>query len=154
MTKKKLYVVLNIKKEVAVANDFLLIGCDGIYEGDIFSFETAIKWVSEKLKETEDLAKITAELLEECLARGSRDNMSAMIIQFKDGTSYELPDEYIPGPYYEGPRHSEFQKAYKQFAENHGVSLEKSFELYSQKSTNTPNSNTTQTSQVTDNSEN
>lgn len=126
--KKEVICCPEYKSSIAVANDFLLIGCDGIYEGDIFTFESAIKWVSEKLKETDDLAKITAELLDECLSRGSRDNMSAMIIQLKDGSSYEQPDEYIPGPYYEGPRHSEFQKAYKQFCENHGVSLEQSFE--------------------------
>jgi len=113
-------------------NDFIFIACDGIYEGDIFSVDSVIKWITDKLNQTDDLAKITADLLEECVMRGSRDNMSAMIIQLKDGTDYNRENEYIPGPYHEGPRHQEFQDAYKLFAEHCGYSLEESRQKFSQ----------------------
>jgi len=94
-------------------NDFLILACDGIYEGDIFTREGVIEWIAQKLKQTDDLAVIVADLLDECKDRGSRDNMSAMIIQFKDGTDYHSDDEYVPGPYYLGSRHSKFQEAYR-----------------------------------------
>jgi len=112
-------------------DDFLLIGCDGIYEGDIFSVESVIKYVSDKLENSNDLAQIAADLLDECLERGSKDNMSAMIIQFKDGKDYQKVDEFVPGPFHEGPRHHEFQEAYQNFALHYGnMNVEESKKLY------------------------
>jgi len=111
-------------------NDFLLLACDGIYEGDIFTREGVIEWIAQKLKQTDDLAVIVADLLDECKDRGSRDNMSAMIIQFKDGTDYHSDDEYVPGPYYLGSRHSKFQEAYRKFAEKSGLTSDQSRDLY------------------------
>jgi protein phosphatase len=112
-------------------DDFLLIGCDGIYEGDIFTVESVIKYVADKLEKSDDLAQIAAELLEECLERGSKDNMSAMIIQFKDGKDYDKADEFVPGPYHEGPRHHEFQEAYTNFAKHYGnLNVEDARKLY------------------------
>jgi len=110
--------------------DFLFIACDGIYEGDIFTRESVVEWISDKLKETNDIAQVMAELLDECVVRGSRDNMSAMLVQFKDGTDYEKPDEYVPGQYHEGPRHQKFQEAYKMFAEKYNCSLEESIKKF------------------------
>jgi len=118
-----------IEKEVT-SDDFLFIACDGIFEGDIFTRESVVEWITEKLKQTDDIAQVMAELLDECVLRGSRDNMSAMLIQFKDGTDYEKPDEYIPGPYYEGQKHQKFQDAYRQFAEKAGFTMEDSFKKY------------------------
>jgi len=119
------YVVKEVKSD-----DFLFIACDGIYEGDIFTRDSVIEWIKEKLKQTNDTAQIMAELLDECVYRGSRDNMSAMLIQFKDGTEYDQHDQYIPGPFYEGNKHQKFQDAYRIFAEKSGISLEESFKMY------------------------
>jgi protein phosphatase len=111
--------------------DFLFLGCDGIYEGDIFTVESVIQYISEKLEKTDDLAQVCADLLEECLQRGSKDNMSAMIVQFKDGRDYDRADEYCPGPFHEGPRHQEFQEAYQSFAKSYGnLSIEESRKLF------------------------
>jgi protein phosphatase len=112
------------------SKDFLFIACDGIYEGDIFTRESVVEWITNKMKETEDLAMIMADLLDECLLRGSRDNMSAMLIQFKDGRDYDKEDEYIPGPYFEGQKHGKFQDAYQQFAEKGGLTVEESRKKY------------------------
>jgi serine/threonine protein phosphatase PrpC len=119
-----------ITEEGVGENDFLILACDGIYEADIFTREQLVEWVAQKLKVTDDLALIVADLLDECKDRGSRDNMSAMIIQFTDGTSYHRDDEYVPGPYCVSSRHSKFQEAYKKFAEKAGVSVEQSRELF------------------------
>jgi len=112
------------------SEDFLFIACDGIFEGDIFTRESVVEWITEKLKKTDDIAMIMAELLDECVLRGSRDNMSAMLIQFKDGTDFDKPDEYIPGPFFEGQKHQKFQDAYKQFAEKAGFTVDDSRKKY------------------------
>jgi len=115
---------------VVGSDEFLFIGCDGIYESDIFTFDSVVKWIYTKLEQTDDLAKICADLLDECLLRGSRDNMSAMIVQLKDGLSYNREDEFIPGPYHEGPRHNEFQEAYKNFAEYAGYTTDEARNIF------------------------
>jgi len=119
--------------EEATKDDFLFLACDGIYEGDVFSRESVIKWVADKLAETDDLAIICASVLDECLKRGSRDNMSAMIIQFVDGTSYHREDtEYLPGPWYAEEGDTKFQEAYIKDAKDSGYSLQDALKLLKQ----------------------
>jgi len=124
------------KEENLSRGEFLLIACDGIYEGDIFTVESVHEWVEKKLKETNDLAVVSAQLLDECLARGSRDNMSAVLIQFTDGIEYEQPDEFVPGPYHENPRNADHQEAYKLFAEGFGITVEESKRKYEERLSN------------------
>jgi len=119
-----------ITKE-ACSDDFLFLACDGIYESDVFSRETVIKFISDQLKQTDDIAKICAEVLEECLKRGSRDNMSAMIVQFVDGTAYEKEKEYVPGPYFTQDNDSKFQEAYQKDALESGYTLEQALKKLS-----------------------
>lgn len=117
----------------ATKDDFLFLACDGIYEGDVFTRESVIKWIEEKMRETNDIALICAQVLDECLRRGSRDNMSAMIIQFLDGTSYDSPEnEYVPGPWHAEEGDSKFQEAYIKDAQEAGFSLEQALNLLKQ----------------------
>jgi len=96
----------------ATSADFLFMACDGIYEADIFDRQNVIDWIAKKMETTDDLAQICAELLDECLERGSHDNMSAMIIQFTDGTNYKKETEYVPGPWHDSDQDKKFQTAY------------------------------------------
>jgi len=128
--KQQVIVVPDYSVTEVTSEDFLFIACDGIFEGDIFTRESVVEWITNKLKETDDLAMVMADLLEVCLLRGSRDNMSAMLVQFKDGRDYDRGDEYIPGPYYEGQKLGKFQDAYKQFAEKGGFTVEESRKKY------------------------
>jgi len=119
--------------EDATKEDFLFLACDGIYEGDVFSRESVIKWVSDKLAETDDIALVCAQVLDECLKRGSRDNMSAMIIQFFDGTSYHRDDlNYVPGPWHAEEGDNKFQEAYIKDAKDAGFSLQDALNLLKQ----------------------
>lgn len=114
----------------ATDKDFLLLCCDGIYEADIFDRQDVIDWVGRRLATTDDTAKVCADLLDECLSRGSHDNMSAMIVQFKDGSTYHRDNaEYIPGPWYAGDKDAKFQTAYVADAKAAGYSLEEAQEL-------------------------
>jgi len=106
-------------------NDFLLLCCDGIYEADIFERQDLIDWVAKRLETTDDTAKVCADLLDECLHRGSHDNMSAMIVQLKDGRAYNAEKlEYIPGPWHDSEKDAKFQAAYAKDALEAGYTLE------------------------------
>eukprot|EP01130_Rhizamoeba_saxonica_P016597 TRINITY_DN76_c0_g1_i1.p1 TRINITY_DN76_c0_g1~~TRINITY_DN76_c0_g1_i1.p1 ORF type:complete len:349 (+),score=85.92 TRINITY_DN76_c0_g1_i1:51-1097(+) len=118
-------------QDVATGDDWVLLACDGIYEADVFTRESVVAYIEKQLKETDDLAVICSRLLDECLERGSKDNMSAILLQFQDGTDYSVDEvEYVPGPYYEGYQNSTFQEAYRQYAEANGFSVASSRELY------------------------
>jgi len=80
--KQQVSCIPEYQTEIVTSNDFLFIACDGIYEGDIFTPESIVQYISDKLQHSDDLAQITSDVLDECVARGSKDNMSAMIIQF------------------------------------------------------------------------
>jgi len=108
--------------------DFLFLACDGIYEGDVFSRESVIKYISDQLSQTDDIAFICANVLDECLKRGSRDNMSAMIVQFVDGSIYGKDTEYLPGPYFSGENDSKFQEAYTKDAQAAGFTIEQALQ--------------------------
>jgi serine/threonine protein phosphatase PrpC len=113
----------------ATSNDYLFLACDGIYEGDVFTRELVIKYISDQLKQTDDLAVVCANVLDECLKRGSRDNMSAMIIQFAEGTNYARTTDYIPGPYFNEENDGKFQEAYAKDAQAAGFTLEQALQL-------------------------
>jgi len=118
--------------EVATKDDFLFLACDGIYEGDVFHRDDVIKFIADQLKHTDDLASICAAVLDECLKRGSRDNMTAMIVQFVDGTSYVREPEYIPGVYYSSETDAKFQEAYAKDAQAAGYTLEQALQKRTQ----------------------
>jgi len=127
---RKVCAVPDIIVEHAKAGDFLFIACDGIYESDVFTRESVIEFIAGKLKQTDDLALISAAVLDACLNRGSKDNMTAVIIQFMDGSAYDKPkDEYVPGPYYANKDGKKFQEAYKADAEANGYTLEEALRL-------------------------
>ncbi|KAI9905813.1 hypothetical protein PsorP6_013892 [Peronosclerospora sorghi] len=63
------------------ADEFLVLCCDGIF--DVMSNDQLRKFIRGKLKSGVKNSKEIAEmLLDECLAKGSRDNMSAVIVLF------------------------------------------------------------------------
>ncbi|CAI5742410.1 unnamed protein product [Peronospora destructor] len=63
------------------ADEFLVLCCDGIF--DVMSNDQLRKFIRNKLKNNiKDPKDIAEMLLEECLAKGSRDNMSAVIVLF------------------------------------------------------------------------
>jgi len=96
--KQKVISVSDVFETYLTSDDFLFICCDGIFES--FTNEDALQFIHDHLKKTNDLAEILSELLSEVLKKGSKDNMSAMIIELKNGEDYSAPDEFIPGKWY------------------------------------------------------
>jgi len=61
-------------------DEFLILACDGVW--DVMTNEEVVSYIHSRLLLSEDLKKVCEELLETCLAKGSRDNMSVILITF------------------------------------------------------------------------
>jgi len=129
-------------------DDFLFMACDGIYESNVFTRESVVQWISNQLTKTDDIAAICASVLDECLTRGSRDNMSCIIIQFVNGETYNRQGhEFLPGPWHDEDGDTKFQEAYIKDAQEAGYTLQAALELRKQQlqssQTTTADPNTT-----------
>ena len=105
------------------SDDFAALCCDGVFESD-FTNEQVIEFIQEKLKECSDLAEVGAMVCEEAIRRGSRDNISCMIVQFKSGVEFAKSHphiEVVPGPF--NAKSSAFLKMYKVMAAKGGMEV-------------------------------
>ncbi|GET89169.1 protein phosphatase, putative [Leishmania tarentolae] len=115
------------------SNDFVLLCCDGVFEGN-FPNEEVVAYVKQQLETCNDLSEVAGRVCEEAIERGSRDNISCMIVQFKDGSDYaaEPHTTVVPGPF-SAPRNSGFRKAYECMADKGnttvGALLEKRYDI-------------------------
>lgn len=66
-------------------DEFVILACDGIW--DVMTNEDLKDYVHARLKVTDDLVQISNEVLDTCLNKGSRDNMSIIIISFPGAPS-------------------------------------------------------------------
>lgn len=69
-----------------------------------------------------DPAIVAGKLVEQSLKAGSRDNMSAIVVQFsEDGTAYSREgEEFIAGPFYQYSDNSKFRRCYEADAARSG----------------------------------
>ena len=72
-------------------------------------------------EEKVDPATALMELFKLSLAKGSKDNHSALLITMHDGRSYERADEFVAGPYHPYKGDATFDRTYKQDAAKHGI---------------------------------
>jgi len=61
-------------------DEFLVIACDGIW--DVMSNQEVLEFIHKELQIREDRGHICDNLIEECFQRGSRDNMSVVLVTF------------------------------------------------------------------------
>ena len=61
-------------------DEFVVLACDGIW--DVMSNEDIVSFVADRMRVTDDLEKICNLVLDTCLHKGSRDNMSMILIAF------------------------------------------------------------------------
>jgi len=62
-------------------DDFLIIACDGVW--DVLSHDDAVRFCLQRLTETDDPQKVAEDLVGEAYRKGSTDNISALIVTFK-----------------------------------------------------------------------
>merc|ERR1712093_393731 len=109
--------------------NYAVLACDGVFEGE-FSNEDVITFVNEQLKTESDIAVISYRVCEEAIRRGSKDNISCMIVQFGPGNDFAERErhEFVPGPL-SATTHTGFMKAYWSMAAKGNVSPGRCLEL-------------------------
>ncbi len=76
--------------ERQASDKFIIVACDGVW--DVFSNEEAVQFVLNLLEMgASDMAHVASALIDEALAKGSSDNLSAFVIR--------LPGAPSPPPY-------------------------------------------------------
>jgi len=125
---QKVTAVPDITTGVCYKDDRLLICCDGIVEA--MSNEDASEFVHKVSQEVDDPAKVIYKLLEYSLEKGSKDNHSALLITFEDGTDYDSKeDDFVAGPFELWQDDPTFVKAYKEDAAKFGYEGEELMKL-------------------------
>jgi len=119
--KQKVICVPEVTESHIAKNEFLYICCDGIFE--TYTNETAIQFCTSLMKDTQDTAAVLSNLLTSTLKGGSRDNMTAMLIELADGTDFAAPEEFVPGKLYAYGNET-FFAAYRLDCEQHGLKWE------------------------------
>lgn len=69
-----------IKSRDEAADQFLVLACDGVW--DVMSNEDICNFITHRMKVHDNLETICNEVIDTCLYKGSRDNMSIIIIAF------------------------------------------------------------------------
>merc|ERR1712200_1276 len=69
-----------IKERIDEQDEFLVLACDGVW--DVMTNEEICDFILGRLKVTDNLETIGNEVIDTCLYKGSRDNMSIIIITF------------------------------------------------------------------------
>ena len=103
---------------------FAVLCCDGVFESN-FSNEQVIEFIRTQMIQTKDLAVIAGRVCHEAVARGSRDNVTCMIVEFADGS--DLPPvpalDAFPGPFH-CPFDHRFRRLYRECALSANVPVE------------------------------
>ncbi|EPY41152.1 protein phosphatase [Angomonas deanei] len=100
------------------SDDFAVLCCDGVFESN-FENEEVIEFIKNALQTKSDLSEIAGDVCREAIERGSRDNISCVIVQFKPGMDYAslpTPLTVVPGPF-AAPKNANFRKVYQLMAE-------------------------------------
>lgn len=109
--------------------DFVVLVCDGISEG-AFPNREVVKLAADELArggDSPDPGKAAASVCRQALAKGSKDNLSCMVVLFGAGGFAGAEKEFLPGPF--DPSHKTFRKVYAAMAEHADLSLAEAVEV-------------------------
>jgi len=120
-SQQKVCAVPDVSHFTASAGDILFVACDGLFE-KLSNEELTARLVVELGKFPNDPALVASAMLHASLEAGSRDNMSAIVIQFTDGTGYTRADEFVAGPFYQWSSDPRFRRCYERDADKAGMS--------------------------------
>jgi len=132
-----------IKTRDAGADEFLVLACDGVW--DVMTNEDICSFISDRMRVTDDLETIANEVIDTCLHKGSRDNMSIIIIAFpaapkvdpeakrKDEELNRSLKQKVEDLVKENDNDIEFQKIFQRLCEEEIDDLPTGGELYSKK---------------------
>ncbi|XP_025928046.1 protein phosphatase 1B isoform X4 [Apteryx rowi] len=75
----------------AEEDEFIILACDGIW--DVMSNEELCEFVKSRLEVSDDLEKVCNWVVDTCLHKGSRDNMSVVLVCFSNAP--KVSDEAV-----------------------------------------------------------
>jgi protein phosphatase len=101
--------------------DFLLLVCDGVSECSFPACEV-VSFVAHRLSAGVDAGTVARLACLEAIRRGSRDNVTCMIVLLTGSDATEKRVEFVPGPITHIHRKG-FQSAYQEMAHRAGLSL-------------------------------
>jgi len=122
---QKVIAVPDISVSYVGNQEYLFLCSDGVIEPRRARDGTLIfQFFNERLQNLADTAQLQSDLMRELLQSGARDNMSAMIIEFKNGQDYNCGHEFVAGEYYEEFGNTSYMDAYRSNCEMNGKTLE------------------------------
>jgi len=131
---QKVIAVPDFMRGKAEEGDTIALYCDGIVERhEVFNNPEVGAFLhpliyTQKEEEESDLALAASKLIRHCLSL-SRDNMSVILIQLKDGSSYhQEKEEFVPGPILNSTD-TKYMKSYKANCEYFGHSFEEAVDM-------------------------
>jgi protein phosphatase 1B len=71
---------ISVEQRKMEQDEFLILACDGVW--DVMSNEDLVDFVRSRLQVTNDLESICNQVIDTCLYKGSRDNMSMVLVTF------------------------------------------------------------------------
>ena len=130
---QKVIAVPDIFRVTCEVDDLLIIACDGVFEGS-FPSEDVAKFVAQQISQLPapvDLGIVSARVCDHAIRRGSKDNITCMVVQFTNGT--EALEKYgeksfVPGPPY--PKsHDNSRVAYTRMASMAGYTCASALQM-------------------------
>lgn len=116
---QKVIAVPDVTEVTCKPNDIIILACDGVFEGNFSSYDVC-HFVNDQIpKCSDDLAVVACRVCDEAVRRGSKDNISCMIVQLSSGVAKVKQfgkASFVPGPPF--PRnHDACRTAYGKMAE-------------------------------------
>jgi len=71
---------ISVEPRDGVRDEFMVLACDGVW--DVMTNEDLIEFIRSRLRVTNDLSSICNQVIDTCLYKGSRDNMSIVLVTF------------------------------------------------------------------------
>jgi hypothetical protein len=71
---------ISVEPKDEAHDEFMVLACDGVW--DVMSNEDLVEFIRSRLRITNDLASICNQVIDTCLYKGSRDNMSMVLVTF------------------------------------------------------------------------
>eukprot|EP00672_Neobodo_designis_P004783 CAMPEP_0174852914 /NCGR_PEP_ID=MMETSP1114-20130205/27264_1 /TAXON_ID=312471 /ORGANISM="Neobodo designis, Strain CCAP 1951/1" /LENGTH=385 /DNA_ID=CAMNT_0016087533 /DNA_START=35 /DNA_END=1192 /DNA_ORIENTATION=+ len=120
---QKVIAVPDITRMKASKGDTFIIACDGVFEGNFSTEEVVTFAVQQMPPPSNDYAVTASRIIDQAIRRGSKDNISCLVVNMGDGTeavALHGTNSFVPGPPY--PRSHEGSKnAYGKMAAMGGV---------------------------------
>merc|ERR1719516_264369 len=109
-----------IKERLEENDEFLVLACDGVW--DVMSNEEICSFISHRMRVHESLETICNEVIDTCLYKGSRDNMSIIIIAFPSAPKVDPAAQKV-----EAELNASLEKRVTELIESHNNDVELSY---------------------------